>query len=130
MAWIHVGTSPMRKRHPVGPYNNELSICPRHPAAKEKARQCRAHGHRAQGTDLAWEEEKRIVRLSRIFRLSLQQPLSGEGKWLQPPLPIPITEPSIAGTAAVRCDVAAPAIPEAKLLRSGLENVYFTRPKL
>jgi len=33
---------------------------------------------------------------------------------------------AFAGTAAVRCDVAAPAITGAKLLRNGLENVTFT----
>ena len=34
---------------------------------------------------------------------------------------------AIAGTAAVHCDVAAPAITGAKLLRNGLENVTLTR---
>ena len=33
---------------------------------------------------------------------------------------------AFAGTAAVRCDVAASAITGAKLLRNGLENVIFT----
>ena len=37
---------------------------------------------------------------------------------------------AIAGTAAVRCDVAAPAITEAKLLRNGPENVTFTGRQL
>jgi len=37
---------------------------------------------------------------------------------------------AFAGTAAVRCDVAAPAITGAKLLRNGLENVTFTGRKL
>ena len=32
---------------------------------------------------------------------------------------------AIVGTVAVRCDVAAPAIAVAKLLRNGLENVTF-----
>ena len=33
---------------------------------------------------------------------------------------------AFAGTAAVRCDVAAPTITGAKLLRNGLEHVSFT----
>ena len=33
---------------------------------------------------------------------------------------------AFAGTAAVRCDVAAPSITEAKLLRNGLGIVTFT----
>ena len=33
---------------------------------------------------------------------------------------------AIVGTAAVRCDVAAPVTTGAKLLRNGLENVTFT----
>ena len=33
---------------------------------------------------------------------------------------------AFAGTTAVRCDVAAPAITGAKLLRTGLENVTIT----
>jgi hypothetical protein len=33
---------------------------------------------------------------------------------------------AIAGTAAVRCDVAAPVTTDAKLLRNGLENVTIT----
>ena len=37
---------------------------------------------------------------------------------------------TFAGTAAVRCDVAAPAITGAKLLRNGLENVTFTGRQL
>ena len=37
---------------------------------------------------------------------------------------------AIAGTAAVRCDVAAPAITGAKLLRKILEHVTFTRRQL
>jgi len=37
---------------------------------------------------------------------------------------------AFAGTAAVRCDVAAPAITGAKLLRNGLENVTFTGRQL
>ena len=35
-----------------------------------------------------------------------------------------------AGTAAVRCDVAAPAITGAKLLRNGLAHVTFTGRQL
>ena len=37
---------------------------------------------------------------------------------------------AFAGTAAVRCDVAAPAISGAKLLINGLENVTFTGRQL
>ena len=37
---------------------------------------------------------------------------------------------AFAGTAAVRFDVAAPAITGAKLLRNGLENVTFTGRQL
>ena len=37
---------------------------------------------------------------------------------------------AIAGTAAVRCDVAAPAITEAKLLKNGPGNVTFTGRQL
>ena len=37
---------------------------------------------------------------------------------------------AIAGTAAVRCDVAAPAITGAKLLRNDLEHVTFTGRQL
>ena len=37
---------------------------------------------------------------------------------------------AIAGTAAVRCDVAAPAITGAKLLRNGLAHVTFTGRQL
>jgi len=37
---------------------------------------------------------------------------------------------AFAGTAAVRCDVAAPTITRAKLLRHGVENVTFTGRQL
>jgi hypothetical protein len=37
---------------------------------------------------------------------------------------------AIAGTAAVRCDVAAPTITGAKLRRNGLENVTLTGRQL
>ena len=37
---------------------------------------------------------------------------------------------AFAGTAAVRCDVSAPAITGAKLLRNGLESVTFTGRQL
>ena len=37
---------------------------------------------------------------------------------------------AFAGTAAVRCDVAAPAITGATLLTIGLENVTFDRRQL
>ena len=37
---------------------------------------------------------------------------------------------AITGRAAVRCDVAAPAITGAKLLRNGPENVIFTGRQL
>ena len=37
---------------------------------------------------------------------------------------------AFAGTAAVRCDVASPAITGAKPLRNGLENVTFTGCKI
>ena len=37
---------------------------------------------------------------------------------------------AFAGTPAVRCDVAAPAIPGAKLLRNGLQHVTFAGRQL
>ena len=37
---------------------------------------------------------------------------------------------AIAGTAAIQCDVAAPATTRAKLLRNGLENVTFAGRQL
>ena len=37
---------------------------------------------------------------------------------------------AFAGTAAVRCDVAAPAVTGAKIPRNGFENVSFTGRQL